>query len=70
VSKRLKALVLAQYFHLDTGGASTRASNVAEELLGRGCRVKTVVAVPHYPHGHVPRECRSKAVALEKVGKA
>jgi len=68
MSKRLKVLVLAQYFPPDIGGASTRASNVVKGLLSRGCEVKVVAAFPHYPHGNVPREYRSKAVALEKVG--
>ena len=68
MSKRLKVLVLAQYFHPDIGGASTRASNVVKGLLSRGCEVKVVTAFPHYPHGNVPREYRSKAIALEKVG--
>jgi colanic acid biosynthesis glycosyl transferase WcaI len=70
MSKRLKVLVLAQYFHPDIGGASTRASNVVKGLLSRGCEVKVVAAFPHYPRGNVPREYRSKAIALEKVGRA
>ena len=68
MSKRLKALVLAQYHQPDIGGASTRASNVVKGLLSRGCEVKVVAAFPHYPHGNVPRAYRRKAVALEKTG--
>lgn len=68
--KRLKVLVLAQYFSPDMGGGSTRASNVVKGLLCQGCEVTVVAAFPHYPHGKVPREYRSKAVVSERFGDA
>ena len=37
--KRLKVLVVAQYFPPDMGGGSTRAYNVVNGLLGKGCEV-------------------------------
>lgn len=66
----LKALVLAQYFPSDMGGASTRASNAVKGLLSEGCKVKVVAAFPHYPHGKVPEKYRRKAIVSERFGDA
>ncbi len=66
--KHMKILVIAQYFPPDMGGASARASNVVNGLLDKGCEVKVVAAVPHYPNGKVPREYRHKAIVSEKAG--
>jgi hypothetical protein len=35
----MRVLVLAQYFPPDMGGGSTRASDVVECLLSKGCEV-------------------------------
>lgn len=67
---RLKVLVLAQYFSPDMGGGSTRASNVVNGLLGKGCDVTVVAAFPHYPHGNVPRRYKGKAIVSERFGNA
>ncbi|MDI6847452.1 MAG: glycosyltransferase family 4 protein [Candidatus Bathyarchaeia archaeon] len=67
---RLKVLVLAQYFSPDMGGSSTRASNVVNGLLGKGCDVTVVAAFPHYPHGKVPRQYKHKAIVSERYGAA
>jgi glycosyltransferase involved in cell wall biosynthesis len=47
------------------GGASTRVSNAIKGLRSRGHRVFVVTALPHYPHGNVPREYRTRAFAVE-----
>jgi len=47
------------------GGASTRVSNAIKGLRSRGHRVFVVTAFPHYPHGNVPREYRTRAFAVE-----
>ena len=54
----MRVLVLAQYFPPDMGGGSTRASNVIEGLLGKGCEIKVVAAFPHYPNGNIPKHYR------------
>ena len=68
--KRLKVLVLAQYFAPDMGGGSTRATNVVKGLLSNGCDVTVVAAFPHYPHGKVPANYRHKAIVPERFGNA
>ena len=68
--KRLKVLVLAQYFEPDMGGGSTRATNIVKGMLRNGCDVTVVAAFPHYPHGKVPANCRHKAIVPEKFGSA
>ena len=68
--KRLKVLVLAQYFAPDMGGGSTRATNVVKGLLSNECDVTVVAAFPHYPHGKVPANYRHKAIVPEKFGNA
>ena len=66
----MKVLVLAQYFSPDMGGGSTRASNVVNGLLCKGCDVTVVAAFPNYPHGNVPSQYRRKAVVSERFGNA
>jgi len=66
----MKALVLAQYFPSDMGGASTRASNAVKGLLSEGCAVEVVAAFPHYPYGKVPEKYRRKAIVSERFGDA
>jgi len=68
--KRLKVLVLAQYFSPDMGGGSTRATNVVKGLLSKGCDVTVVAAFPHYPHGKVPANYNRKAIVPERFGNA
>jgi colanic acid biosynthesis glycosyl transferase WcaI len=68
--KRLKVLVLAQYFAPDMGGGSTRATNVVKGLLSKGCDVTVVAAFPHYPHGKVAANYSHKAIVPEKFGNA
>jgi glycosyltransferase involved in cell wall biosynthesis len=68
--KRLKVLVLAQYFAPDMGGGSTRATNVVKGLLSNGCDVTVVAAFPHYPHGKIPTNYRYKAIVSERFGNA
>jgi len=67
---RLKVLVLAQYFSPDMGGASARASNVVNGLLGEGCDGTVVAAFPHYPLGKVPERYKHKAMVAERFGNA
>jgi glycosyltransferase involved in cell wall biosynthesis len=66
----MKVLVLAQYFPPDMGGGSTRASNVVNGLLKKGCDVKVVAAFPHYPYGQVSTQYRGKAMVAEQFGVA
>lgn len=70
MNSSLTLLVLAQYFPPDIGGARTRVANVVQGLLSRGCKVKVIAAFPHYPNGKVPKDCKHKALALEKYGNA
>lgn len=66
----MNVLVLAQYFPPDTGGGSTRASNVVNGLLSKGCGVTVVAAFPHYPLGNVPERYKLKAIVPERFGTA
>jgi colanic acid biosynthesis glycosyl transferase WcaI len=68
--KRLKVLVLAQYFSPDMGGGSTRASNVVKGLISNDCDVTVVAAFPHYPYGKVPIKYKRKAIVPEEFGGA
>ncbi|MFQ6065303.1 MAG: hypothetical protein ACE5L6_07490, partial [Candidatus Bathyarchaeia archaeon] len=66
----MHVLTIAQYFPPDMGGGSTRASNVVKGLLSKDCRVTVISAFPHYPHGKVPEEYKSKAIVSEQAGGA
>jgi glycosyltransferase involved in cell wall biosynthesis len=65
----LNVLIVAQYFPPDLGGAATRAYNLAKGLTLNGCQVTVVAAVPHYPHGNIPKEYRWKPLKVEWIGK-
>jgi len=52
------------------GGGSTRASNVVNGLLSKGCDVTVVAAFPHYPHGKVPSQYKRKAIVSERFNSA
>jgi glycosyltransferase involved in cell wall biosynthesis len=65
----LNVLIIAQYFPPDLGGAATRAYNLAKGLTLNGCQVTVVAAVPHYPHGNIPKEYRWKPLKVEWMGK-
>jgi glycosyltransferase involved in cell wall biosynthesis len=60
-------LIIAQYFHPDVGGASTRAYNSAMALKMQGCDVTVVTAFPHYPHGNVPSKYKGKFMTQEEI---
>jgi glycosyltransferase involved in cell wall biosynthesis len=63
----MNALILAQYFPPDMGGASTRAFNVAKGLHKKGCTIKVVTGFPHYPHGTIPETYSGKALKKEEI---
>ena len=62
----MNILVIAQYFPPDSGGASTRASNVVIGLLEKGCKVTVISAFPHYPLGKIPASYRHKPIITEE----
>ncbi|HDJ89964.1 MAG TPA: glycosyltransferase WbuB, partial [Thermoprotei archaeon] len=64
-SRKLKVLIIAQYFPSDMGGGATRAYNVAKGLVLNGCRVTVISAFPHYPHGNIPPKYRWKPLKIE-----
>jgi colanic acid biosynthesis glycosyl transferase WcaI len=59
--------VIAQYFPPDLGGAATRAYNLAKGLALNGCNVTVIAAVPHYPHGKIPKAYRWKPFKVERM---
>jgi glycosyltransferase involved in cell wall biosynthesis len=65
----LNVLIIAQYFPPDLGGAATRAYNLAKGLTLNGSQVTVIAAVPHYPHGNIPKEYRWKPLKVEWMGK-
>jgi glycosyltransferase involved in cell wall biosynthesis len=49
------------------GGAATRAYNIAKGLALNGCKVTVIAAVPHYPHGNIPKKYRWTPIEVEKM---
>ena len=66
----MKLCVVSQYFPPDTGGASTRSSNLICSLMRKGHEVTVVTAFPHYPEGKIPLKYRLKLISLESYGSA
>lgn len=58
---------MAQYFPPDLGGAATRAYNMAKGLALNGCKVTVIAAVPHYPHGNIPKEYKWIPIKVERM---
>lgn len=65
----MKVCVVSQYFPPDTGGASTRASNIVRSLEEYGHEVVVVTAFPHYPRGDIPSEYRTKIISAERMNR-
>ncbi len=63
----MNVLILAQYFPPDLGGAATRAYNMAKGLALIGCKVTVIAAVPHYPHGNIPKEYKWIPIKVERM---
>jgi glycosyltransferase involved in cell wall biosynthesis len=63
----LNVLILAQYFPPDLGGAATRAYNMAKGLALNGCKVTVIAAVPHYPHGNIPKDYKWIPIKIEQM---
>ena len=63
----MSVLILAQYFPPDLGGAATRAYNMAKGLALNGCKVTVIAAVPHYPHGNIPKKYRWTPIKIEQM---
>lgn len=63
----MHALIIAQYFYPDIGGASTRAYNLSRALITQGAAVTVVTAFPHYPHGNVPEKYKGRLVFKEQT---
>ena len=66
----MRICVISQYFPPDTGGASTRASNVVNSLIDGGEQVTIVTAFPHYPFGSIPKRYRRKLLSVEEFRRA
>ncbi len=61
--------MISQYFPPDTGGASTRASNIVKSIEESGHEVVVVTAFPHYPQGEIPTQYRAKIMSAERMNK-
>jgi glycosyltransferase involved in cell wall biosynthesis len=61
----MRICIISQYFPPDMGGASTRVSNAIKGLRSFGHEIFVVTAFPHYPQGHIPKEYRGRAFAVE-----
>ena len=67
--KKLKVVIIAQYFPPDLGGSATRAYNIAKGLTLNGCDVTVVAAFSHYPHGKISKEYAWKPLKVEWMDK-
>ncbi|TDA37062.1 MAG: hypothetical protein DSO07_12970, partial [Thermoproteota archaeon] len=63
--RKIRVLVIAQYYPPDMGGAATRTYNAVKGLILNNAEVVIVAPFPHYPYGHVPREYKWKLLKIE-----
>ncbi len=63
----MRVCVISQYFPPDTGGASTRASNLVRSLQESGHEAVVITGFPHYPDGVIPPRYRRKIISFETI---
>ena len=59
-SRRLRILLLSQYFPPEVGATQTRMQAFAEHLAARGHQVTVICEFPNHPHGVVPPDYRGR----------
>lgn len=65
-NKKIRVLIISQYFPPDISGGSTRAYNYAKCLVEQNYDVTVITAPPHQ-HAPVPKEYRCKLTCKEKM---
>jgi glycosyltransferase involved in cell wall biosynthesis len=60
--RRLRILLLSQYFPPEVGATQTRMQAFAEYLAARGHQVTVICEFPNHPRGVIPREYRGRMV--------
>jgi glycosyltransferase involved in cell wall biosynthesis len=58
--RRLRVLVLSQYFPPEVGATQSRMQAFAEYLAARGHQVTVISEFPNHPHGVIPAEYRGR----------
>jgi glycosyltransferase involved in cell wall biosynthesis len=58
--RRLRVVLLSQYFPPEVGATQSRMQAFAEYLAARGHRVTVICEFPNHPHGVVPPEYRGR----------
>ncbi|HET7567380.1 MAG TPA: glycosyltransferase [Gaiellaceae bacterium] len=64
--RRLRVLMLSQYFPPEVGATQSRMQTFAEHLAARGHRVTVVAEFPNHPHGIVPEKYRGRLVVDDR----
>jgi hypothetical protein len=61
-SRRLRIVLVSQYFPPEIGATQSRMQSFAEHLADRGHRVTVIAEFPNHPHGVMPSEYRGRLV--------
>lgn len=56
--RRLRVILLSQYFPPEVGATQSRMQAFAEHLAGRGHKVTVIAEFPNHPHGVIPKAYR------------
>src|SRR5205823_7476297 len=56
--RRLRILLLSQYFPPEIGATQSRMQSFAEYLAARGHQVTVLCEFPNHPHGVIPKSYR------------
>jgi glycosyltransferase involved in cell wall biosynthesis len=65
--RRLKVLLLSQYFPPEVGATQTRMQAFAEYLSARGHDVTVICEFPNHPQGVIPPEYRGRVIEDERT---
>lgn len=65
--RRLRLLLITQYYHPEVGAAQTRLRETVAGLRERGFSVTVVAPVPSYPLGVVPQDYGSWRPSLDHI---
>jgi colanic acid biosynthesis glycosyl transferase WcaI len=63
----VRILLITSYFAPDAGAAAVRLTRLARHLQARGHHVTVLTAMPHYPHGIIPKGYHHKLTTTETL---
>lgn len=65
--KKMRFVILTQYFQPEIGAAQVRLANMTQQLLANGHEVEVITAMPNYPTGKIFPKYKKKSYMREEI---